>query len=240
MSLLASHSGRSQKLYLTVLIQTLCILLVVAYSGTSLATIFACPSGDTVIFQDRPCPMEKQAKIDTQQASQYPLSIHESWFERPEQAVERAFCDRRGCECGQFERKHQGDLATAVADALYLDGSWHRYESSHQAWLNSPAGSAQGFDARDRMLEASCQIMMSQTLLRKHASDVVKVLAKQARTAEERGFDVEQPCLEGIEDACELFDAVHLYKQLQKDASALRMERGESMSTDPLELTDPL
>ena len=189
-----------------------------------------------MIYQDRPCPIEKQITADVQQAPQYPLAMHESWFELPEQAEERAFCDRRGCECGRFERKHQGNLATAVADALYLDGSWHRYESSYQAWLESPAGSAQGFDARDRMLEASCQIMMSQTLLRNHANDVVKVLAKQVRTAEERGFDVEQPCLDGIADACALYDAVQLFKQVKRDASALRMERAESASTDPLDL----
>ena len=189
-----------------------------------------------MIFQDRPCPIKKQATADTRQAPQQPLLIHESWFELPEQANDRAFCDRRGCECGKFERKHQGALATAVADALYLDGSWHRYESSYLAWLDSPAGSAQGFDERDRMLEASCEVMMSQTLLRHYANDVVQVLARQVRTAEERGFDIEQPCLEGIDDACALYDSVQLYKRIQQDAAALRGVRGEDIPTDPLDL----
>lgn len=223
----AFHKRRSHgRICQSFLMQAACILLVMGYPGTSPGAIFACPSGDTTIFQDRPCPIEKQAETVTRQTHRYPLSIDESWFDLPEKANERAFCDRKGCECGRLERKHQNSLAQAVADALYLDGSWHRYESSYNAWLDSPTGSAQAFEARNQMLEASCEIMMSQTLLRKFGDDVMKSLAKRVRTAEERGFDVEQPCLDGVADACAFFDSVQLRGRLQKDAAALRTARG--------------
>lgn len=90
------------------------------------------------------------------------------------------------------------------------------------------------------MLEASCEVMMSQTLLRNYADDVLKILEKRVRSAEERGFDIEQPCLDGIPDACALFDAVQLQSRLQKDAAALRTGRGENALRDTLDLVDPL
>ncbi|MFK7992704.1 MAG: hypothetical protein AB8B87_01110 [Granulosicoccus sp.] len=167
----------------------------------------------------------------------FPLSIHESWFDVPEQAEDRAFCDRRGCECGRIERKHQGSLAQAVADALYMDGSWHRYETNYQTWMEAPTSSSESYDSREQMLEASCEIMMAQTLLRNYAKDVVQLLRKRFRQAEERGFDIQQPCLAGEEQACEFFDSVQLLARIQSDAISLQRTRGEDLLADQA-LTD--
>lgn len=214
---------------LTLLAQTLCILLVMAYPNTALPAIFACPSGDTVVYQDRPCPIVHKKKVILQQTHTFPLSIHESWFEVPEQAEERAFCDKRSCECGKLEKRHQGSLSQAVADALYMDGSWHRYESSLAAWLESPISSAQSYDLREQMLDATCHIMMSQVILRNYAEDVVAILKKRVRTAEERGFDIDAPCLQGIPDACGYLASVELFDRLKIDSTALRRKRGENI-----------
>lgn len=182
-----------------------------------------------MVYQDSPCPFKKSLKPTSKASNGYPLAIHESWFEIPEQAQERAFCDRRGCECDHQVKKHQNSLIKAIADALYIDGSWHRYEASYQVWLQTPTSSPESFEAHDLMQEASCDVMMSQTLLRKFANDAMVILRKHMRTAEERGYDVEQPCLDGIPEACELFDFVQYYKQIQIDSASLRRSRFESL-----------
>ncbi len=222
------------------LARALCILLVMAYPNTVLPAIFACPSGDIVVFQDRPCPIIEKKKTVSREAPVFPLSIHESWFDLPAQAVERAFCDRRSCECGRVVKRHQGSLAQAVADSLYMDGSWHRYESSLAAWLEA-SSSTQSYDLREQMLEATCNIMMAQVLLRNYADDVVSILKKRVRTAEERGFDIDTPCLQGIPDACAYLESVELFARLKTDAVALQRERVASVLTDPSELalTEP-
>ncbi len=183
-----------------------------------------------MVFQDRPCPIDTDQRNESvrQQAPDFPLSIHASWFEIPAQAEERAFCDRNACECGKLEKRHKGALAQAVADALYMDGSWHRYESSVDAWLQAPASSAKTFDLREQMIETTCNIMMAQTILRTYASDVVNGLKQRKRTAEERGFDVEGPCIQGIPDACEYLASIELYERLKTDATALQRKRGEN------------
>lgn len=172
--------------------------------------------------------VEKKSKI----MHTLPLSIHESWFELPEQAEDRAFCDKRACECGLVEKKHQGSLVQAVADSLYLDGSWHRYEMTYQAWLETASSSSQSFKLRQQMLEASCEIMISQTLLRNFAGHVMTILTKRAKTAEERGFDVKHPCLQGVEEACAYFDSVLLLSRVKTDAFSLRRVRGKNELPD--------
>jgi len=85
------------------------------------------------------------------------------------------------------------------------------------------------------MLDASCDVLMSQSLLRSFGDSVMKTLAKRARDAEEKGFDIEQPCLEGVAEACEYFDDVLLYSRLKQDAYALRQARQSSLNFEPLE-----
>ena len=192
------------------------------------AAIFACPSanGDAVIYQDRPCPVAQPVATAKATVRQLPLGIHKSWFVMPEQADERAFCDRRGCECGRIERKHRGGLARAVADALYLDGSWQRYESAYQQWFDSPSTSTGGYLKREDMQNAACEIMMSQQLLRTFADSVIAELQKQVRLAREKGFDNPEPCERGEDQACALFQSVELYRQLVIDAQVLSHSRG--------------
>lgn len=220
---------------LSVVLTAACALAVMAYPVTGSAAIYACLSGGTTVFQDRPCEVHKQPETEPERAPDHPLSIHESWFEIPERADDEAFCDRRGCECGRSQRKHQNALAQAVSNALFLDGSWHRYEASYEAWLAAPAGSTRKFETRNHMLDASCDVLMSQSLLRSFGDSVMKTLAKRARDAEEKGFDIEQPCLEGVAEACEYFDDVLLYSRLKQDAYALRQARQSSLNFEPLE-----
>ena len=201
------------------------MLLTIGITNSVSAAIFACETGQSVVYQDRPCPLKKAVKTDKKTTLGNPLSIHESWLVIPEQTAERAFCDKHGCECGNHQIKHSGSLAQAVADALYLDGSWHRYNSSRQAWLEAPSSSAQSHVHRDQMEEAACDVMMSQTILKQYADAVIHRLKKQVLEAEERGFDVETPCLQGSPQACALFQSVQMYKQLQIDAKALKRER---------------
>ena len=170
------------------------ILLVSGYPGGGHSAIFACESGNSTVYQDVPCQIRQAADVTVKKEFEYPLGMDASWFELPEQANERAFCDRRGCECGLIERKHQSSIALTVADALYMDGSWHRYHSSYDKWLTAPASSSESYVHREEMLNASCHIMMSQLLLKKYADDVMDKLKERVKTAEERGFDSELPC----------------------------------------------
>jgi len=225
----------SHRACLSIMLTAVCALVGMAYPVTGSAAIYACLSGNTTVFQDRPCEVEQLPATARERAPELPLSIHESWLEIPEQADEEAFCDRRGCECGRSQRKHQNALAQAVADALYLDGSWHRYEASYEAWLAAPAGSTRKFETLNHMRDASCDVLMSQSLLSKFGDSVMKALAKRARDAEEKGFDIEQPCLEGVAEACEYYDDVLLYSRLKQDAYALRQARQSSL---PFELLD--
>ncbi|MFK8083094.1 MAG: hypothetical protein AB8B97_22665 [Granulosicoccus sp.] len=222
------HHTRQVTQTLMVITQLASILLILCCWNVSEAAIFSCQSGDTTIFQDRPCPQKDPIKTTKAPEQKFPLSIHESWFDIPERAEERAFCDRRGCECGRLEKIHQGSLAQSVADALYLDGSWHRYETSYQAWVEAPSSSSTSVALHQQMLEASCEIMMSQTLLHTYAATVMRVLQKRTRIAEERGFDIKQPCLEEVAEACAYYDSVQLLSRLRSDAFSLRRVRGEN------------
>ena len=85
------------------------------------ATIYSCSTDDTgIVFQDVPCPMAPGKNEPAPTKNRLPLEIHESWFELPGQAEGRAYCDRRRCECGDMQRKLDGLLDQAVADALYM------------------------------------------------------------------------------------------------------------------------
>lgn len=210
---------------LAALVQMAGILLIIGHSQNVHAAIFACQSGEAVVYQDRPCPQQKSTASTKKSAYHFPLGMHESWFDLPPQAEDRAFCDRRGCECGQIERKHHDSLIRSVADALYLDGSWHRYEMAVDAWMESTGPTSANYDLRAQVLESACEIMMSQVLLRNYAQSSLQALKKRAQTAEERGFDVELPCAQGIEQACSYYESVQLLNRLRRDAAALSRER---------------
>ena len=229
MSSSSTHAKRVRRLYkaLPSLHWQLILLMIVSavgFSPTGQTAIFSCEIGGSVVFQDIPCPVVQSGNSGEPAKYRYPLAIHASWFELPEQANDRAYCSRKACECGDIESRHQGSLPQAVADALYLDGSWHRYESSYQQWLNIPSG-IDDHSYRKQLVDAACHIMMSQSLLREYAEAVLSELKQRVRKAENLGFDIVGPCEQGIADACYHYDSVQLYKQLLKDAAALSSPR---------------
>ena len=190
------------------------------------SAIYACVTAEeTTVFQDRSCPQKKPASQIAKAPTRLPFGIHESWFELPGYAEGRPFCDRRGCECGSIEQKHDAGLLQAVADALYIDAGWHRYETSYAAWFNTPSGSAKAYNRQQEMIEASCSVMISQQLLRDFAEVVAVQLKARILEAEERGFDIAGPCDQGVELACEYYQYVEQYKRLIADAEALKIPR---------------
>ena len=201
------------------------------------ATIYSCSTDDTgIVFQDVPCPMAPGKNEPAPTKNRLPLEIHESWFELPGQAEGRAYCDRRRCECGDMQRKLDGLLDQAVADALYMDGGWHRYETSFQLWIDSPASAVSTPGLWDQMILDACNIMISQLLLRKYADEVRARLRQKVLVAEERGFDQPEPCQFGINEACSYLDAVQLYRRLLDDARALRTSRYDKIGEAELPL----
>lgn len=208
-----------------------CLLLLTfalcTHSGQGLAGIHTCkePTGE-LIFQDRPCPENPQRSSEIKKTRYLPLGIHESWFAIPDQAADRAFCDSKGCECGDIVQRYAGSLERAVADSMYLDGAWHRYEESYNRWLDASGDATEISISQQQMMDASCHVMMAQELLRKHGEAIATSLKSAKRFAEERGFDVDAPCKEGIPDACLYLDRLNLYKRLIKDAKALKNPRG--------------
>ncbi|MBX2884405.1 MAG: hypothetical protein KTR32_30915 [Granulosicoccus sp.] len=196
------------------------------WPGTDLsAAIFACEARDgSVVYQDRVCP-SSPSPVETKRKTEHPLGIHESWLELPDNISDRASCDKYGCQCGQINRHHQDSLASAVADALYIDGSWQRYEWARKQWEELPLNSRQLSTKRETLRDAACEVMIAQQLLYRFSKQVLNTLRKQVRMAENRGFDTTDACLQGKPQACELYDAVQLYSRLVKDSAALHNAR---------------
>lgn len=211
----------------------LCWLAILTINYPLQAAVFACPSANGTSFQDTPCEVNNTATSDARQRVLYPLSIHASWFDRPDQAEDQAYCDRRGCECGDITKSYRNARVQAVADALYLDGSWHRYNTIYKKWITTPSSHSNSLvSLRTDMLEAACEIMVSQQILRNYAEDVVAELTENTKRAENRGFDVEEPCLQGVQDACSYYQSVRLLGQLRRDAASLERVRGDSTEFD--------
>ncbi|ASJ74384.1 DUF4124 domain-containing protein [Granulosicoccus antarcticus] len=216
----------------------LCLLsLLLLIPDVTQAAIYSCAtSNGGRIFQDRPCPIVIQQKTPVKTQRLMPFGIHESWFELPQQAQGRAYCDRRRCECGELQRSFNGSLDQALADALYIDGGWHRYETSYKLWLAAPGSSKARHDYTRQMEDAACNVMISQQLLREYAEEVTERLRQKARLAEEYGFDQPEPCQDQIREACSYLDAVELLQRIQSDARALQIPRELTDSTPALPL----
>lgn len=204
----------------------LCLLSSIAQHRAD-AAIFACPTADGgTVFQDRPCPIPSPDPRSSQADQPLPLDIHASWFDAPPLAEQTAYCDQKACECGQQMRHHGASLELAVADALYIDGAWHRYYESVNAWqrLAADSGDTRNSEYAD-LQESACTLMMSQQLLREFASDVALKLRREAGIAEARGFDTAEPCDAGIAGACHYLAVTQLYQRLLGDARALHLPR---------------
>lgn len=214
-------------------------LLAVLACGTnpSAAGYFACalPDGGTQ-FQDQPCAalptpasdVSRAARRDSDRrrasAARPPAGIDESWFERPADVAYEPYCDERGCECGALERPFETGLPVAVADALFMDGAWHRYDSSVIALANATPPT-DSFAARTELEDAACDVLMSQRTLTLFATQTLSSLRRRAQDAADLGRDEAGAC-DGFSDiACDDHQAYMLYQRMQLDLQALSFPR---------------
>lgn len=227
-------------------LSSLKVILIVLSSLSAMpaqAAINACRSDDgTTIYQDRPCPIRlaSPSPSRSRHTMRAPAGIHSTWFERPTLTDVRASCNGVGCECGSVTRTYENGLPQAVADALYLDGAWHRLETERSAarandgaratQAGTQAGTRVGTHTTrgsETLQEAVCDVLMSQRTLRQHAEPVLAALRKKSRAAEANGFDQPEHCDSGNALACEYLDAVALYRRVLLDLQTLRSPRDE-------------
>ncbi len=159
------------------------------------------------------------------QINKTPSGIDKSWLEKPVEATYSAWCDRRGCECGPYTRVFDAGMVLAVADALYLDGSWHRYEGYALDLAKEQHNASKKISIRASLDEAACNIRMSQTILRKYTTAALKELRVSKRYAEDRGYDTPAACDLGEVEPCEIFSMYELYKRMMQDLKALKQPR---------------
>lgn len=191
------------------------------------AAIHACrTAGGAIQFQDRPCATASTATRGARAPAGVPgrahrpppLGIDPSWLEPPGGTAHAAICDARGCECGPSERTFHAGLGAAVAEALWLDGAWHRYEAAAAA----DAGGA----VRAELEEAACDVLMSQATLLRHGERAMRDLARRAADARDLGRDTPEACDGFSETACGDYEALVLYRRARADAKALARPRG--------------
>lgn len=83
------------------------------------------------------------------------------------------------------------------------------------------------------MFEASCEIMISQEILRAFLESTLISMRKLALSAEERRFDQADICLDDSgfhsqgekDEACRLHDDYMLYRRIQRDMCSLSVSR---------------
>ena len=207
------------------LLVTLALCLVT--STASQAGIFACPAGDgSKVFQDRPCEQQiRSIENLVRRTSRLPADMHESWFVKPEQATYQAYCDKKGCECGDIMQTFDGGLAQAVSDALYIDGNWLRYEESVVKWQSARHQTARAWVLQRDMDEAACEVQMSQRTLTEYTGKVMTSLKRKVQRAEELGYTNASACDGSSPQACSYFEAIGLHQRLAVDIKALRTGR---------------
>ena len=202
-----------------------CLLAVV---NPATAAIYACSSASGTTFQDNPCSVNVSAAPQTakkKQISKMPADINKSWLEKPTEATYTPWCDRRGCECGPYTRVFDSGMVLAVADALYIDGSWHRYDGYALELAKEQHNASKKIAIKATLDEAACNIRMSQTILRKFTSAALKELLVAKRYAEDRGYDTPEACdLEEV-GPCEIYSKYELYKRMMQDIRSLKQPR---------------
>lgn len=199
------------------------------------AAIYSCTSAAGITgFQDRPCAQPKPAarKLRTT-VKKPPAEMHASWFARPAQAVGNAYCTQRGCECESLTRSFSNGMPLAIADALYLDGGWHRYDTSVVALQTSKPGSADNYQLREVVTEAACAVMMSQLTLKSFTYKTLASMRQSVHDAEDRGYDDPEACDGSDPVVCDYVAAVQLYRRILADIKALRPAR-DLVETDAL------
>lgn len=204
-----------------------CLFCVVSFSHEVHAGVYACAkAGGGTVFQDNPCPVVKSPELPSKpKATNFPLGIHNSWFDKPKHAPDIAFCSKRSCDCGPFVRRNKAGMTQAIADALYLDGSWHRLENALLALQKVQLEQRNDYDAHYEVQEASCNILMSQKLLLKYANATVSKLSNSRKQVENNQEAIIKLCDNGNKAACQLLDEKYLHQQITADAEALKRNR---------------
>ncbi len=213
------------------------LLFLFALSGATHAGIHSCQlsSGD-IVFQDTPCLIEPVKQLTARNIdNSIPFDIHESWFEKPALAPDKAFCDENGCDCSTSKRPFKFGLQQAVVDALYMDANWHRHSSLNEILL-SETDRLKRFELRRDVETAACEILMSQQALKQFGPSVLNSLRSKKREAENRGMDNPDDCDGSDSEVCQFIDAIFLYDQMQADIVSLRM----NTKTELLEVFLPL
>ena len=209
------------------LLLVFCLCNLQSFAQQAHAGVYACAkAGGGTVFQDNPCPVVKAPELAPKpKATNFPLGIHNSWFDKPEHAPDKAFCSKRSCDCGPFVRRNKAGMTQAIADALYLDGSWHRLENALLALEKVQLEQRNDYDARYEVQEASCNILMSQKILLKYAKATVSKLADSRQQVESNQEEIIKQCDNGKKAACQLLDDRYLHQQITADAQALERNR---------------
>ncbi len=200
-----------------------CLLLLPLSNAFS--AIHSCRLADgTVTFQDSPCAVIP-VKADKPKArvAKVPLGMAKSWFDKPSVVPDRAICTKSGCHCDMYSRKFKSGLPLAIADALYLDGSWHRLDSSLLMLElgENTLSATDRIDLQKERDEAACNILMSQQILRLYGKEVLRELRNKQRYAEDRGLDDPADCDAGDTLVCTHTEAIDLYSRIRADIKAL-------------------
>ncbi len=207
-----------------------CVVLfcLLATSHAAVAGVYSCKTANGVTFQDSPCTLakapENKPKVKKSLNSQ-PAGIHKSWMEKPLGSRYSAWCDINGCECGPYDKAFDAGAQLAVADALYLDGSWHRYDNLNLELLAEAHDATKKFEISTALEEASCEIMMSQKVIKKFTRSTLKELKSIKIEAEARGYDTPDACDGSDFIACDYYSKVELYQRMMQDIKALKMPR---------------
>jgi len=225
------------------------------YSAEAHAAVFECPSvSGSTVFQDRPCeiPVTPEAKVTN--LSPIPVGMHASWFEQPFYSEQKIACNDLGCVCGTTNRNFSSDMSFAVADSLYLDGNWHRYEEAIARWQNATPDSALAASLKTGVTEAACEIQLAQQTLLLFGSETFADMRSKARNAEDRGSDYPELCVDDTEQeeeidltdlenfkvgsnssydakGCERYEQLMRYRSMVNDAKALQGPRKSLIST---------
>lgn len=191
---------------------------------TAFGGIKVCKLSDgTVVFQDTECAVIPKTAENTSATGPktIPFGIEKSWFDEPPVMPARAACNDSGCQCGDNRRKFDSGIAMALADALYLDGSWHRLEATLAEMARSSFNHPEIDDLSRQRDEAACNILMSQLTLRMFGEQTLAQLRAKKRYAEDRGLDNPDDCDAGDISICEYTDNIALYHRLLSDIKAL-------------------
>lgn len=191
---------------------------------TASAAIHACKLADgTVTFQDTACPVIPVVKAKAApKKKSIPFGIEKTWFDKPSVIPDRAICTKTECHCGMYSRQFDNGLPFAIADALYLDGSWHRFDSTLILLEDLSLSATKKNVLRKERDEAACNILMSQKTLELFGADVLRELRNKKRYAEDRGLDDPADCDAGDMIVCEHTDLIDVYARIQSDIKAMR------------------